>query len=164
MIEIYTDGSCDMTRNSRGGYAVIVTSNDRLLYKHRAGYRKTTNNRMELLGLLTAFQLLKTDYKNIDAKVFSDSTYAINAITKWFVDWKLREKLDNKKNVDLIRPCYYAFQDVKRLVKVSWIKSHNGHRWNDLADTEAKLASYHTEFIDFEYEETEHKQLNLQLE
>ena len=136
-VEIYTDGACS-GNPGRGGYGAV------LLYKeHRkeiSGYEDdTTNNRMELRAAIEALRNLK---KASDVKVYTDSKYVMDGITKWIFGWKKNGwKSSNKKpvkNVDL-------WQDLdaevaKHKTTWIWVRGHNGNYFNEEADRLARGA------------------------
>jgi ribonuclease HI len=93
MIEIFTDGSSSGNPGP-GGYGVILRSGKH--YKELSeGFRKTTNNRMELLAVIKGLEALKTP--NQDVTVFSDSKYVIDAIEKRWVHGWLQKGFAGKK-------------------------------------------------------------------
>jgi ribonuclease HI len=128
MIEIYTDGASSGNPGP-GGYGVILRSGKH--YKElSAGYRKTTNNRMELLAVITGLESIKVVGQQI--MVYSDSKYIIDSVEKkWVFGW-VRIGFKGKKNKDL----WLRFLDVYKLhqVKFTWVKGHNGHPENERCD------------------------------
>src|SRR6478736_9627117 len=97
MIEIYTDGASSGNPGP-GGYGVILRSGKH--YKElSAGYRKTTNNRMELLAVIVALESLKLDGLHIT--IFTDSKYVCDSIDKKWVDGWQKINFKGKKNADL---------------------------------------------------------------
>jgi ribonuclease HI len=135
MIEIYTDGASSGNPGP-GGYGTILRSGKH--YKElSAGYRKTTNNRMELLAVITGLEAIKNPGEEI--MVFSDSKYVIDAVEKkWVFGW-LRTGFKGKKNKDL----WLRFLSAYNLhhVKFTWVKGHNGHPENERCDELAVKAS-----------------------
>jgi ribonuclease HI len=136
---IYTDGS-SRGNPGPGGYGAIMLSGEH--QKERSGgYKKTTNNRMELMAVIVAMEALKMPCK---VEVFSDSKYVINALEKgWIHGWRERgwAKADKKplKNVDLWKRVYEAMQLHK--VKWTWVKGHAGNRYNERCDYLATFAA-----------------------
>lgn len=135
MIEIYTDGSAK-GNPGKGGYGVL------LRYKGKVkeisqGFRLTTNNRMELLAVIVALENLKT--YEIPVKIYSDSKYVLDSITKgWVFNW-LRTDFKGKKNKDLwLR---YLKLHPKFNLSFEWVRGHNGHLENERCDLLAVLAS-----------------------
>lgn len=138
---IYTDGSCrgNGTKNSSGGFGVVITKDDELV----ATYRKdcetgTTNNREELKAILYAF----SEYGKYNPIVYSDSAYCVNAINTWMWNWKTFNwiKPTDKRtpeNVDLFKAFDHLYNMGLRM-DLRKIPGHSGHKWNELAD---KLAT-----------------------
>jgi len=138
-ITIYTDGSA---RNNPGpgGYGVVLLFNGKRK-ELSAGYRKTTNNRMELLAVIEGLQALKEHCK---VKIYCDSKYVIEPIQKgWLFSWKVknwtRGKKEKVKNPDLWVLLDALLQ--KHDVEFHWVKGHNGNRENDRCDFLAVSAS-----------------------
>ncbi len=135
MIELFTDGAC-RGNPGPGGYGII------LHYKgHRkelsAGFRLTTNNRMELLAVIVGLEQLKKE--NQDVIVYSDSQYVINAVEKkWLLNWQKRQ-FKKVKNTDLwLR---FSAIYVQHRVRFKWIKGHAGHPENERCDELAVQAA-----------------------
>jgi ribonuclease HI len=128
MIEIFTDGASSGNPGP-GGYGVILKSGDH--YKElSAGYRKTTNNRMELLAVITGLEAIKKPGQ--DVIIYSDSKYIIDAIEKkWIYGW-IKKGFAGKKNKDLWLRFMNAFN--KHKVQFKWVKGHAGHFENERCD------------------------------
>ena len=151
-VTIYTDGAC-RGNPGPGGYAAVM------LYKGRkktikGGYRHTTNNRMEMLGVIEGLKALK---EVCAVKLFSDSKYICDAINKgWIKKWKsknwMRTPNDEVKNPDLWMQIDTLFE--KHNVQISWVKGHSTNELNNEADLAAVEASKDTgKFsIDSEFE------------
>lgn len=137
IIEIYTDGAC-ANNPGRGGWAAITIDNDGI-HKIAGGSKDTTNQRMELTAAIKALQELKEPCEVI---IYTDSKYLINGITKWIHSWRDRNwhKSDGKpvKNRDL----WVALDQLNQFHNIcwSWVKAHNGNKYNDLVDVLAKGA------------------------
>lgn len=135
MIEIYTDGASSGNPGP-GGYGVILRSGDH--YKElSAGYRKTTNNRMELLAVITGIEALKKP--NQEIMIYSDSKYVIDAIEKkWLYSW-YQKGFKDKKNKDL----WLRYIEVSKphRIRFNWVKGHAGHPENERCDELAVAAS-----------------------
>ena len=98
---IYTDGACSGNPGP-GGYGVVLLSGD-VRREMSAGYKDTTNNRMEILAAIIGLETLKFPCK---VKLYSDSRYLVDAIEKgWVKRWKInnwyRNKQEKASNVDL---------------------------------------------------------------
>ncbi len=134
MIEIFTDGASSGNPGP-GGYGAILRSGAH--YKELSeGYRKTTNNRMELLAVIKALEALKNP--NQQVMIYSDSKYVIDAIEKrWVYGW-LQKGFKDKKNKDL----WLRYLELAKLhqVKFTWVRGHNGHPENERCDVLAVAA------------------------
>lgn len=135
MIQIFTDGACSGNPGP-GGYGVILKSGNH--YKElSAGFRLTTNNRMELLAVCIGLESLKN--LNQEVIIFSDSKYVIDSIEKkWVFGW-VKKGFAGKKNKDL----WLRFLQSYKLhqVKFTWVKGHAGHPENERCDVLAVLGS-----------------------
>lgn len=134
-IHIYTDGA-SRGNPGPGGYGIILQSGK--YYKEVSqGFRLTTNNRMELLSVIRALEMLKNP--GSDVTVFSDSKYVVDAVEKdWIGGW-VRRGWKNVKNPDL----WKAYLQVAKLhrVRFHWIRGHNGHPMNERCDELAVQAA-----------------------
>lgn len=133
-VTIYSDGAASGNPGP-GGYGVVLESG-----KHRkelwGGYRLTTNNRMELLGVIVGLETLKNP--GTEVVVISDSKYVVDAVEKgWVFDWE-RKGFAKKKNPDLWQRFLKAYR--KHKVRFHWIRGHNGHPQNELCDRLAVAA------------------------
>lgn len=81
MYTIYTDGSYQSSINA-GGYATVIIKDEKIVKTLYKGFKNTTNNRMELMGVLEALRYFKTPTK---MKIYSDSQYVINNIEGGYV-------------------------------------------------------------------------------
>lgn len=134
-IRIYTDGS-SRGNPGPGGYGIVLSYNGNEK-EISEGFRKTTNNRMELLAVIVALESLKTS--KIPVKVYSDSKYVIDAITKgWLKSW-IQKNFKGKKNKDL----WLRYNKTSKNINVSfeWVKGHAGHVQNERCDVLAVEAS-----------------------
>jgi ribonuclease HI len=135
---IHTDGGCKGNPGP-GGFGVVMVCG-----KHRkelsAGYRMTTNNRMELRGAIAALESLK---EPCQVELHSDSKYLIDAISKkWIVGWIKRGwKTAGKqpvKNQDLWLQLLAAMNSHE--IDWCWVKGHAGHTENERCDELANIA------------------------
>jgi ribonuclease HI len=151
MIQIFTDGASSGNPGP-GGYGVILRSGQH--YKElSAGFRLTTNNRMELMAVCVGLEALKS--LNQTVTIFSDSKYVIDSVEKkWVFGW-LKKGFEGKKNKDL----WLRFLTVYKLheVKFVWVKGHAGHPENERCDQLAVLAGKSKELLIDSVFETEHK-------
>ena len=135
MIEIFTDGASSGNPGP-GGYGAILRSGK--YYKELSeGFRKTTNNRMELLAVIKALEALKKPDQTVI--IYSDSKYVIDAIDKkWVYGW-LQKGFKDKKNKDL----WLRYLDISKQhnIKFVWVRGHAGHKENERCDELAVSAS-----------------------
>ncbi|MBO7566046.1 MAG: ribonuclease HI [Bacteroidales bacterium] len=134
-ITIYTDGA-SRGNPGPGGYGVVLMSGP---YRREIaeGFRKTTNNRMELLAVIVGLEALKKPGMNVT--IYSDSRYVVDSVEKGWVWGWLRKGFSGKKNPDLWR----RFLDIYRqhTVKFIWIKGHNDTPENERCDKMAVAAA-----------------------
>jgi len=143
-IEIFTDGS-SKGNPGPGGYGIVMRYGDKVK-EYSEGFRRTTNNRMELLAVIKALDKLKR--YDIPVIVYSDSKYVIDSITKgWVFNW-VKIGFRGKKNEDLWRR--YLDLHSKFAIEYSWVKGHAGHPENERCDVLATSATYNN--IDTIYE------------
>lgn len=150
-IIIHTDGACSGNPGP-GGYGAVMQYG-----KHRnelsGGFRRTTNNRMELLAVIEGLQLLN---RPCEVTVFSDSKYIVDAVNKgWAERWQANGWKRNKREKAL-NPDLWA-KLLKLLdthdVSLQWVKGHAGNPGNERADALAVAASQGGDLaIDEEYE------------
>ncbi|MDX2247823.1 MAG: ribonuclease HI [Bacteroidia bacterium] len=146
-ITIYTDGAAKGNPGPGGyGAVMIYGAHQKELSE---GFRRTTNNRMELLAVIVALETLKKP--NLDVDIFTDSQYVQRAVTeKWVFGWE-KKGFAGKKNEDLWR----RFLKVYRLhhVQFHWVRGHAGNPLNERCDQLAVKASEGPNLkIDYEYE------------
>jgi len=143
-IEIFTDGACSGNPGP-GGFGIVMRYGDKVK-EYSEGFRRTTNNRMELLAVIKALDKLKR--YDIPVIVYSDSKYVIDSITKgWVFNW-VKIGFRGKKNEDLWRR--YLDLHSKFAIEYSWVKGHAGHPENERCDVLATSATYNN--IDTIYE------------
>lgn len=143
-VRVYTDGSSHGNPGP-GGYGAVLEFTDAQGVLHTKelseGFKKTTNNRMEVLACIVALEALKTRCK---VSLFSDSRYLINACTKgWLDSWQKKGwKTSGKKavkNVDLWQRLLKAMEPHK--MEFFWVKGHAGHPQNERCDALANAAA-----------------------
>jgi len=146
---MHTDGS-SLGNPGPGGYGVVLQYGN-----HRKeiseGFRRTTNNRMELLAVIAGLEALKKE--NLDVHIYTDSKYVQRAVSeKWVFGWE-KKGFKGKKNSDLWKRFLVLYR--KHNISFHWVKGHAGvpenERCDELATHAAKMAAYN---IDDEYERT----------
>ena len=149
-VQIYTDGGASGNPGP-GGFGALM-----MVGEHRkeisGGFRLTTNNRMELLAVITALEALKKPGMEVD--VYSDSKYVVDAVEKgWVMSWEKKNYL-KKKNPDLWKRFLLVYR--KHQVQFHWVKGHAGNANNERVDHLA-VAAYQTMelLVDEAYEDSQ---------
>lgn len=144
-VSIYTDGSARGNPDGPGGYGTVLQYVDAKGMLHErelsAGYKKTTNNRMELMAVIVGLEALN---RPCQVELYSDSKYVIDAFEKNWVDSWLKNGWKNSqkkpvKNIDLWKRLLEAKS--KHQVHFNWVKGHAGHPENERCDKLATSAA-----------------------
>lgn len=144
-VTIYTDGAARGNPDGPGGYGTVIQYVDPKGMLHEkelsAGYRKTTNNRMELMAAIAGLEALN---RPCDVDLYSDSSYLVNAFREHWIDgWKKadfrRGKKNEVKNIDLWLRLLAAMEPHR--VAWHWVKGHAGHPENERCDKLATSAA-----------------------
>lgn len=149
-VELYTDGAAK-GNPGRGGYGVVLKAGKH--YKELSGgFRKTTNNRMELLAVIEGLKAMNHVVKEVD--LYSDSKYVLDALKNgWVFNWRKKD-YKGKKNKDLWEDLLKEYQ--KYRVNLYWVKGHSGHPENERCDTLAvKAAEGNNLKVDVFYEDVQ---------
>lgn len=151
-VYIYSDGS-SRGNPGPGGYGTVLHYTDPKGELHvlelTEGFRKTTNNRMELLGVIKGLEALN---RPCDVIVTSDSKYVIDAFNQHWVDGWIKKNFKGVKNPDLWKRLLEARKTHN--VTFNWVKGHAGHPENERCDELATMsADSDNLLIDTWYEE-----------
>ena len=151
-VSIYTDGAARGNPDGPGGYGTILEYVDTRGILHMKelsqGYRRTTNNRMELMAVIAGLEALN---RSCEVDLYSDSKYVVDAFNQHWIDswlkkgWK-RGKNEPVKNVDLWKRLLKAKE--QHQVVFHWVKGHDGHPQNERCDQLATSAADGDELID----------------
>ncbi len=154
ILEIYTDGA-SRGNPGRGGYGIVLNWNENSR-EISAGYRKTTNNRMELLAVIVALETLTR--VGLHIKIYTDSKYVVDAVEKkWVFGW-VKKQFKDKKNKDLWLRFLESYK--KHSIQFIWVKGHASNRENNRCDELATQAADNGNLlIDTWYEEIGSKEL-----
>jgi len=125
-VTLYSDGS-SLGNPGPGGYGGILEFRGRQK-EYSGGNPHTTNNRMELQGVIEGLKLLK---EPCEVTVISDSSYVVNAINTWLEGW-VKKDFKKVKNVDLWQE--YLTASSPHQIKGVWVRGHNGHPENERCD------------------------------
>lgn len=135
-IIIYTDGS-SRGNPGPGGYGAILMYGDKRKELSQ-GYRRTTNNRMELMGVIAALEALKKI--NLQVTIYTDSQYIVKAVNEgWLRKWLATGFAKGIKNRDL----WTRFHDLstRQRLKFIWVKGHADNPFNNRCDQLATTAA-----------------------
>lgn len=145
LVEIYTDGSARGNPEGPGGYGCVLQYRDPQGNLHERefsqGYKKTTNNRMELMAAIVGLEAL---IRPCQVRLHSDSKYLVDAFNQHWIDgwlkkgWK-RGKNEPVKNVDLWKRLLEAAKP--HSIRFIWVKGHAGHPENERCDLLATAAA-----------------------
>lgn len=144
-VTIYTDGSARGNPDGPGGFGTVIHYIDKLGKLHvkeiSGGYKRTTNNRMELMAAIAGLEALN---RPCEVELYSDSKYLVDAFNQHWIDswlkkgWK-RGKNEDVKNVDLWKRLLKAKE--AHQVTFHWVKGHAGHPENERCDFLATSAA-----------------------
>ena len=132
-ITLFSDGSA-LGNPGPGGYGVILRYNDK--EKELSGAEEhTTNNRMELKGVIEGLKALK---EPCEVSIVSDSSYVVKGINEWLENW-IKRDFKKVKNPDL----WKEYIEVAKPHKIDaiWVRGHDGHVENERCDTLARDAA-----------------------
>ena len=129
-ITLFCDGS-SLGNPGPGGYGGILRYKDHEKI-YSGGAKRTTNNQMELKGVIEGLKLLK---EPCEVEIVSDSSYVVKGINEWLENWKKREfkKVKNpqlwKEYIEVAKP---------HRIKATWVRGHDGHEENERCDKIAR--------------------------
>ena len=151
-VTIYTDGAARGNPDGPGGYGTVIHYVDPKGELHvrefSAGYKKTTNNRMDLMAAIAGLEALT---RPCNVNLISDSKYLVDAFNQHWIEgwikkgWK-RGKNEPVKNVDL----WKRLLEAKKIhnVTFTWVKGHAGHEMNERCDELATTAADGSNLLD----------------
>ena len=151
-VKIFTDGAARGNPEGPGGYGTVLqyvdTKGELHEREYSAGYKKTTNNRMELMAVITGLEALT---RPCEVEVISDSKYVTDAFNQHWVDGWLRKNWKGSnnnpvKNVDLWKRLLKA--KAPHQVRFTWVKGHAGHPENERCDKLATSAADGNSLLD----------------
>ncbi len=132
---IYTDGS-SRGNPGPGGYGAVLQWGS-TTKEISQGYRLTTNNRMEMMGVIAALEMLTRP--GLDVTIYTDSSYIVNSVEKkWVFGWE-KKGYAGKKNPDLWARFLRSYR--KHNVKFVWVKGHADNKYNNRCDVLATTAA-----------------------
>jgi ribonuclease HI len=142
-ITIYTDGACNGNPGPGGYGAVLLYGGGGTVHRKEisAGFRHTTNNRMEIMGVIMGLEAVK---EPCEITLFTDSMYLVDAVEKgWLERWRkngwMRNKKDPALNADLWERLWHLLRTHR--VRFQWVKGHAGNAENERCDKLAQEAA-----------------------
>lgn len=139
MVNIFSDGSCKKGKNGAFGFIVVKDSKIQLIFARRE--ENTTNNQMEINGLLASLIYVKKNKLN-NVTIFTDSEYVSRGYNEWMHNWRKHswKRADGQgiKNYDLWKKLvelYDYFEANKIKHTIQWVKSHSTNKFNNKIDS-----------------------------
>lgn len=140
-LEIHTDGAC-RSNPGRGGYALIIVKDNKVIDIRQAYSSMTTNNIMELLAVRDA--IIYCISNNVSqCKIYSDSQYSVNGINEWMHTWRKKGWIGSQhkpiKNLEIWRELEALWKQATQKLNISlhYEKGHSTNVYNNLADKKA---------------------------
>lgn len=130
---VFTDGGC-IPNPGTGGWGFVHVEDGKIISERWGHSPDTTNNRMELTGLIEAYKSLPSDTR---VTLYSDSNLCVQTINLWAASWEKngwRRKGGEIANLELVKELYFLAKS-RPTAKLEWIKAHNGWLWNEYADS-----------------------------
>lgn len=132
---IYTDGAA-RGNPGPGGYGIVLQWGN-TVKELSQGYRRTTNNRMELMAVIVALRQLKKE--GLDVVIYTDSSYVVDSVEKrWVFGW-VKTNFKDKKNADLWKQFLVEYK--KHKIKFQWVRGHATNAGNNRCDELATAAA-----------------------
>jgi ribonuclease HI len=139
---IYTDGSILKNPDGKGGFGAAIYYGGATKQLSQ-GYESTTNNRMEMMGVIAGIWFAFEKWKVPSAEIWSDSKYVVDGYNQWSNKWKVMGWVNREgkpvSNLDLWKVLMH-YKD-KYPISLKWVKGHVGHEGNELADDLAGAAA-----------------------
>jgi len=139
---IFTDGACSGNPGPGGWAYIIADDNNKFIEEKFGAEKNTTNNRMELLAVISALESLSVSKPEGKIRVFTDSQYVQKGMCVWIKDWKARNwktaGKDPVKNQDLWQRLDNLVQGLQ--ITWHWVKGHAGNVYNERCDVLANKA------------------------
>ena len=142
MIRIYTDGGCSGNPGP-GGWAYLIIKDGTVLIEESGGEDETTNNRMELLAVISALETVKTlPESGGQLTLYTDSQYVQKGISEWIQTWKRNSWRTSGKKPVKNRDLWEKLDLLSAELKIfwAWVKGHAGNEYNERCDALVKNA------------------------
>ena len=140
-MKLYTDGSCLGNPGFGGWGAICVDDTDNICFRVCGGDSRSTNNIMEMTAVVMGLER----YGGGPIEIYTDSKYVMDGITKWIHGWK-KKGWKTSTGGDVKNKSMWMKLDllVTSVVTFTWVKAHNGDKWNEEVD---KLAKRNAELV-----------------
>lgn len=152
LVKIYTDGAARGNPDGPGGYGCVLHYTDSRGQLHERtfsrGYKKTTNNRMELMAAIVGLEALT---RPCEVELYSDSKYVTDAFNRHWIEGWIKKGWKRGKNEPVKnRELWERLLEAKKPHKVTfyWVKGHDGHELNERCDYLATTAADGDELFD----------------
>ena len=129
---VFTDGSCSGNPGP-GGWGAVRVAGGQVMAERHGSDAATTNNRMELTAIAEGLLLIQP-HEAVD--VYTDSRLVVQTLTQWAAGWERRgwkRSTGEVQNLALVQRAFALAKERPR-VRIQWIRSHDGSRWNEYAD------------------------------
>ena len=129
-VKIYTDGACSQNGSWKGGWGVVILSENGGIKKKLNGSEEhTTNSRMEIRAVLEAIKQVE---EPSEITIVSDSQYVCNTINGWLDSWIQGGSYSGKSNTDL----WDEYLELRKPHKIiaEHIRGHQGNYYNEICD------------------------------
>ena len=134
IVQIYSDGAASPNPGVSGYGTILIYGEHRK--EISGGFKLSTNNRMELLGVIKGLEALKKE--GLEVEITSDSKYVIDSVNKgWVFNWE-KKNFSGRANADLWKRFLISYR--KHNVKMLWVRGHNEHPMNEQCDVLAVAA------------------------
>ena len=126
---LYTDGACSHNGNPKARSAIGIHYSEKNSIKRQDVSEKIisdfhSNNVAELKAILKSLELMKENNVNIPIYLYTDSRYCRSILIEWYEKWVLLNKLDDKKNIDLIKETYNIYKTFNN-IEINYVKAHS---------------------------------------
>ena len=152
MIEVYTDGSCNNNvkkgKNPKeGGIGIVVIDGDEIIRVSEGRWLNTTSAAMEIMAVTRALELINPGEEVI--RIHSDNQYVVKAITEGWLDHWIETNQIHRKNWGLWQRFKKIFDIHQKQggVEFIWVRGHDGHTYNEIADELANEGRKHKEIV-----------------
>ena len=155
---IYSDGSCLKNPGGPGGWAyVIIDDNHSIINKDYGSDKQTTNNKMELMGIIKALEYIINNDSIFSRKtnnfiMYVDSKYVCDGIKSWIKKWRMNGWVTSTKKPVLNEELWRQLDEYNNEIpnkQWNWVKAHAGNKYNEIVDKLALSAAKNAEKTTF---------------